>query len=141
MGFKSLTEHIDPTTPGGKLLFHIFGSIAEFERDLIRERTQAGFAAPRARGRRGGRPKAFAAPRKLAMARTLLADKQRSIPDICKTLGVSSSTLYRYLAEQEAEGRQPVKQQTTTPRSATIQTPAVVGFQHDARCLLQASGS
>src|SRR6266480_7676913 len=57
IGFKSLTEHIDTTTPGGKLIFHIFGALAEFERDLIRERTQAGLAAARARGRRGGRPK------------------------------------------------------------------------------------
>lgn len=101
VGFKSLTESIDTTTPGGKLVFHIFGSIAEFERDLIRERTQAGLTAARARGRKGGRPKALADPRKLAMACTLFADKQRSIPDICKTLGVSRSTLYRYLAEHD----------------------------------------
>jgi DNA invertase Pin-like site-specific DNA recombinase len=101
VGFKSLTEHIDTTTPGGKLVFHIFGALAEFERDLIRERTNAGLAAARARGRKGGRPKAFADPRKLAMAKTLFADKKRSIPDICKTLGVSRSTLYRWVATQE----------------------------------------
>src|SRR5256884_9466727 len=57
IGFKSLTENIDTTTPGGKLIFHVFGSLAEFERDLIRERTQAGLLAARARGRNGGRPK------------------------------------------------------------------------------------
>src|SRR2546421_7674425 len=101
IGFKSLTENIDTTTPGGKLIFHIFGALAEFERDLIRERTNAGLAAARARGRRGGRPKAFADPAKLRMARTLFADKQRSIGDICKALGVSRSTLYRYLVEQD----------------------------------------
>src|SRR5258708_37682320 len=56
--FRSLTENIDTTTPGGKLIFHIFGALAEFERDLIRERTQAGLAAARGRGRRGGPPKA-----------------------------------------------------------------------------------
>src|SRR5919206_4316257 len=56
IGFKSLTEQIDTTTPGGKLIFHVFGALAEFERDLIRERTQAGLAAARARGRNGGRP-------------------------------------------------------------------------------------
>ena len=98
IGFKSLTESIDTTTPGGKLIFHIFGALAEFERDLIRERTNAGLAA--ARGRTGCRPKAFADPAKLRMARTLFADTSRSIPSICKTLGVSQSTLYRWLAEQ-----------------------------------------
>ena len=99
VGFRSLTENIDTTTPGGKLVFHIFGALAEFERDLIRERTNAGLAAARARGRTGGRPKAkaFSDPAKVRMAQTLFADKQRSIPDICKTLGVSRSTLYRYL--------------------------------------------
>src|SRR5438552_3531972 len=103
VGFKSLTESIDTTTPGGKLIFHVFGALAEFERDLIRERTNAGLAAARARGRTGGRPKAFGNPKKLAMAKTLYADKQRSIPEICHTLGVSRSTLYRYLAEAAAE--------------------------------------
>src|SRR5437764_4879442 len=100
VGFKSLTESIDTTTPGGKLIFHVFGALAEFERDLIRERTNAGLAAARARGRTGGRPKAFGNPKKLAMAKTLFADTKRSIPEICQTLGVSRSTLYRYLAEQ-----------------------------------------
>jgi DNA invertase Pin-like site-specific DNA recombinase len=106
VGFKSLTENIDTTTPGGKLIFHIFGALAEFERDLIRERTNAGLAAARARGRTGGRPKAkaFADPAKVRMAQTLFADKQRSIPDICKTLGVSRSTLYRYLGGITAGG-------------------------------------
>ena len=104
VGFRSLTENIDTTTPGGKLIFHIFGALAEFERDLIRERTTAGLAAARARGRTGGRPKAFADPAKLRMAQTLFANRQNSIPSICKTLGVSRSTLYRYLSEQAASG-------------------------------------
>src|SRR3954470_8865445 len=60
IGFKSLTEQIDTTTPGGKLIFHVFGALAEFERDVIRERTQAGLAAARARGRLGGRPRKLA---------------------------------------------------------------------------------
>src|SRR4029077_8594079 len=97
IGFKSLTESIDTTTPGGKLIFHVFGELAEFERDLIRERTNAGLAAARARGRLGGRPKALGNPKKLAMAKTLFAATKRSIPEICRTLGVSRSTLYRYL--------------------------------------------
>jgi len=97
IGFRSLTEQIDTTTPGGKLIFHIFGSLAEFERDLIRERTQAGLAAARARGRKGGRPKKLGTPGKLAMARSLYNDKDNSIEDICKILGISRATLYRYL--------------------------------------------
>src|SRR5215212_3348922 len=70
VGFKSLTEQIDTTTSGGKLIFHVFGALAEFERDLIRERTLAGLAAARTRGRRGGRPRspAVADARKIAMA-------------------------------------------------------------------------
>jgi DNA invertase Pin-like site-specific DNA recombinase len=71
IGFKSLTEQIDTTTSGGKLIFHIFGALAEFERNLIRERTQAGLSAARARGRKGGRPKALR-ERRLSMAQALL---------------------------------------------------------------------
>src|SRR5215207_9345383 len=73
VGFKSLTESIDTTSPGGKLIFHIFGALAEFERDLIRARTRAGMAAARARGRVGGHPRvaAFADPKRLATARRL----------------------------------------------------------------------
>ena len=104
IGFKSLTEQIDTTTSGGKLIFHVFGALAEFERDLIRERTQAGLAAARARGRQGGRPKKLDTAAKVAMARALYDDHTHSIPDICKTLGVSRATLYRYLdAEQRSE--------------------------------------
>ena len=65
IGFKSLSEQIDTTTSGGKLVFHIFGALAEFERELIRERTQAGLAAARARGRQGGRPKKLDSERKI----------------------------------------------------------------------------
>lgn len=99
IGFRSLTEQIDTTTSGGKLIFHIFGALAEFERDIIRERTQAGLAAARARGRRGGRPKANAlnTSKKVAMAQALYADKNNTINEICKTLNVSRATLYRYL--------------------------------------------
>ena len=102
IGFRSLTEQIDTTTPGGKLIFHIFGSLAEFERDLIRERTQAGLAAARARGRKGGRPKKLGTPGKLAMARSLYSDQNNSIEDICKTLGISRATLYRHLGKPNA---------------------------------------
>ena len=84
IGFKSLTEQIDTTTSGGKLIFHVFGALAEFERDIIRERTQAGLAAARARGRMGGRPKKLDTPTKVAMAKNLYADHSHSIADICK---------------------------------------------------------
>src|SRR5215211_3160469 len=92
IGFRSLMEQIDTTTPGGKLVFHVFGALAEFERDLIKERTQAGLRAARARGRVGGRPKALDDPKKLAMARQLYADPTNSIDDICRTLGISRTT-------------------------------------------------
>src|SRR6202045_102196 len=75
IGFKSITENIDTTTSGGKLIFHIFGALAEFERDLIRERTNAGLEAARARGRLGGRPKLDATSSTVAMAKKLYADK------------------------------------------------------------------
>jgi DNA invertase Pin-like site-specific DNA recombinase len=98
VGFKSLTEQIDTTTSGGKLIFHIFGALAEFERNLIRERAMAGLAGARARGRLGGRPKLPNTDRKIQMARKLHGDPSNSISDICKTLGVSRATLYRYLS-------------------------------------------
>jgi DNA invertase Pin-like site-specific DNA recombinase len=97
IGFKSLSEEIDTTTPGGKLVFHVFGALAEFERDLIRERTQAGLAAARARGRTGGRPKKLADPKQLALARSLYDGGQTDIATICRTLGISRATLYRAL--------------------------------------------
>jgi DNA invertase Pin-like site-specific DNA recombinase len=99
IGFKSLMENIDTTTSGGKLVFHIFGALAEFERDINRERTRAGLEAARARGRNGGRPKAAMLndPRKVAMAQALYNEKTNSIADICRTLRISRSTLYRYI--------------------------------------------
>jgi DNA invertase Pin-like site-specific DNA recombinase len=97
IGFRSLTEQIDTTTSGGKLIFHVFGALAEFERDIIRERTQAGLASARARGRKGGRPRKLDTAAKIAMARALHADHTHSIEDICMSVGVSRATLYRYL--------------------------------------------
>ncbi len=97
IGFKSLTEQIDTTTPGGKLVFHVLGALAEFERDLIRERTNAGLAAARARGRTGGRPKKLADPKRVALAQALYDGGQTDVATICRTLGISRATLYRYL--------------------------------------------
>jgi DNA invertase Pin-like site-specific DNA recombinase len=96
IGFKSIQENIDTTTSGGKLVFHIFGALAEFERDIIRERTQAGLQAARARGRKGGRPKLLS-PKKAQMALELYNNKNNSIDEICRTLNISRTTLYRYL--------------------------------------------
>jgi DNA invertase Pin-like site-specific DNA recombinase len=96
IGFKSLQEHIDTTTSGGKLTFHIFSALAEFERAIIRERTQAGLAAARARGRRGGRPQAMDT-NKITMAKALYQDKANTIATICKAIKVSRATLYKYI--------------------------------------------
>src|SRR5215213_4779448 len=96
IGFKSLNENIDTTTSGGKLIFHIFGALAEFERNLIRERTNAGLQAARTRGIKGGRPKKLT-DKKVDMARKLYADKTNPIEEICKTLGISRMTLWRYV--------------------------------------------
>ena len=100
IAFQSITEHIDTATATGQLVFHIFGALAEFERNLIRERTMAGLEAARARGRKGGRPLLPAAAPKIAMAKKLYADKTNTISDICQTLHISRATLYRYLKVQ-----------------------------------------
>lgn len=95
IGFRSLTEGFDTTTPGGRLLFHVLGSLAQFERDLIRERTMAGLAAAKAAGRTGGRrPKL--SDRQTAQARTMHADGE-TITAIADVLGVARSTVYRAL--------------------------------------------
>lgn len=99
IGFKSLTENIDTTTSGGKLIFHIFGALAEFERNLIRERTTAGLVAARERGRKGGRPKALT--RKQLSIALDLYEKRHPIAEICRTLKISRATLYRVLKSEE----------------------------------------
>ena len=101
IGFKSLTENIDTTTSGGKLIFHIFGALAEFERNLIRERTTAGLMTARTRGRLGGRPKALTG-KQLSIAQDLY-DKRHPIAEICRTLKVSKATLYRALKTGERD--------------------------------------
>jgi DNA invertase Pin-like site-specific DNA recombinase len=101
IGFKSLTENIDTTTSGGKLIFHIFGALAEFERNLIRERTTAGLMAARTRGRLGGRPKALTG-RKLTIAQDLY-DRQHPIQEILQTLKISRATLYRSIKTGERD--------------------------------------
>jgi DNA invertase Pin-like site-specific DNA recombinase len=101
VGFVSLTESIDTTTPGGRLIFHIFGALAEFERDLIRERTMAGLAAARARGRNGGRPTVWT-PEKLKMARQMYESREHPVSEIARVLGVSRASVYRAVADSRA---------------------------------------
>ena len=98
VGFKSLCESIDTGSANGKLTFHLFTALAEFERDLIRERTRAGLAAARARGRNGGRPSIPADHPSVVAAKKMHADKTMPVEDICRTLRISRPTLYRYVA-------------------------------------------
>src|SRR4051794_7703524 len=109
IGFKSLTEQIDTATSGGKLIFHVFAALAEFERDVIRERTNAGLTAARARGRTGGHPRATGLndAKKVALVQRLYEDKDNTIDDICRTLRVSRATLYRYLAAGKRQAAAP----------------------------------
>lgn len=101
VGLMSLQEKIDTTTSGGKLIFHVFGALAEFERELIRERTNAGLKAARARGRLGGRPPKLTT-KQIEMAQRLLNDPAVSVAEVCRTLQVSRSTLYRYCPQSKS---------------------------------------
>ena len=96
IGFKSLKESIDTTTNGGRLIFHIFGALAEFERGIIQERTKAGLNAARARGRLGGRPRKMN-KEKIELAQTLYDSRTMTIQKICKQLRISKGTFYRYI--------------------------------------------
>jgi DNA invertase Pin-like site-specific DNA recombinase len=97
-GFRSLTEAIDTTTAVGKLIFHIFGALAEFERGIIRERTLAGLQAARTRGRKGGRPRLMTEASVIA-AQALLRDGSLTVEEVAKQVGVSGSTLYKYIPQ------------------------------------------
>jgi DNA invertase Pin-like site-specific DNA recombinase len=98
IGFKSLTENIDTTTSGGKLIFHIFGALAEFERDIIRERTNAGLIAARARGKKGGRPKSpISEEKRLQLARQMYENQTIPVDEICESLHIPRSTFYKYV--------------------------------------------
>ena len=94
--FVSLTEGIDTTTAQGKLTFHIFGALAEFERELARERTMAGLRAARERGQVGGRPRALD-EEDIPQVQALMKDEDVSTADICERFGISKPTLYRYV--------------------------------------------
>jgi DNA invertase Pin-like site-specific DNA recombinase len=98
IGLMSVQEKIDTSSSGGRLVFHMFGALAEFERNLVRERTQAGLNAARARGRKGGRPKVLE-PAKRQLVVQLYAEKKHTISEICRMMGISKPTLYNYIAE------------------------------------------
>ena len=100
VGLRSLQESIDTSSSSGKLIFHIFGALAEFERNLISERTRAGLTAARARGRKGGRPASMDAE-KQALAVKLYDDSDYTVSMVCQIVGVSKTTLYKYLSKED----------------------------------------
>jgi len=110
VGFRVLTgqgANIDTTTASGRFVFGIFAALAEFERELIRERTIAGLASARARGRKGGRPYTMT-PAKLRLAQAAMAKRDTKVGELCKELGVTRQTLYRFVdpkGELRADGR------------------------------------
>jgi len=100
IGFKVLTgqgANIDTTTPSGKLIFGVFAALAEFERELIRERTLAGLDAARARGRKGGRKFALTKAQ-VRLAQAAMGKSETTVTELCKELGITRPTLYRYIA-------------------------------------------
>jgi len=104
VGFRSVCDGaIDTTTPSGELIFHVFSALAQFERRLIQERTKAGIAAARARGRKGGRPLMRPNEPKVILAKKLYCDKTVSLDDTCATLKMSKSTLCHYVAMNPSE--------------------------------------
>jgi DNA invertase Pin-like site-specific DNA recombinase len=111
VGLYSLQESINTTSSSGQLVFHLFGALAEFERNLIRERTHAGLSAARSRGKKGGRPKALE-PNQRQLAVNLYNSRQHSIGEICEMMGISKPTLYTYVAEEQA--RDPQKNSGTS---------------------------
>lgn len=108
IGFQSLQESIDTTTSGGKLTFHIFSALAEFERDVIRERTKAGLVAARARGRVGGRP-ALLVPKQITRLKKLYDARKNTVAEICKIFGISRPTFYNYINKITGKNKKKVK--------------------------------
>ena len=107
VGFTSLEDRIDTTTPVGQFTFHVFAAVAQFERDIIRVRTMAGLEAARIRGRLGGRPRGLSkkAQDKARLAESLYRERERSLNEICNHLDISRPTLYRYLRNRGIQSR------------------------------------
>ena len=104
VGFRSLRENIDTTTGGGRLVFHLFGALAQFEREVIRDRTVAGLAGARARGRQGGRPSKLNGDQ-VRTARRLYDERELTVEEIGRILGVSRTCIYRTLGKDRATGQ------------------------------------
>jgi len=98
VGFVSLQENFNTTSSSGRLFFHIFGALANFERDLIRERTMAGLEAARARGRRGGRPRKLSS-NQIRTLKAMYTSRDHSLSEIARTFNVSRPTIYKYIEE------------------------------------------
>ena len=111
IGFQSLQESIDTSTSGGKLIFHMFSALAEFERDVIRERTKAGLQAARARGRLGGRP-FLLAPKSVARLKKLYDARKNTVMEICKIFSISRPTFYNYLKAKNVKNKPKNKKKT-----------------------------
>jgi DNA invertase Pin-like site-specific DNA recombinase len=122
VGFRSLQENIDTTSSGGKLIFHIFASLAEFERDIIRERTKAGLSAARARGRKGGRPKGVDERKKKA-ALALKKDPERSVKEICEIVGISRNTYYKYTRSEAKSAANGNPEKASQPAEKKLNSP------------------
>ena len=122
IGFRSITEAMDTTTSGGKLIFHIFGALAEFERNVIQEITRAGLEAARARGRKGGiKPKLTEKQQQVAVK--LYHEKAHTVEEICRIMGISKPTLYSYI--NKAEGGS--EKRDATARTADQENPIPLG--------------
>ena len=130
VGFRSLQETIDTTAPGGRLVFHVFGSSAEFERDLIRERTMAGLAAARRRGRVGGRPSVMTEARTKQAAR--MVEAGTPLTEVADVLGVSRTTLYRHL--KATQPTEVASAPAPTPPPVMVPVAPVVGERSVRAC-------
>jgi len=127
IGLRVLSGGVDTTSAAGRLVFGIFAALAEFEADLIKERTLAGLAAARARGRTGGRPRSLT-PKQLAHARALMAHGDASVSEVAATLGVSRSTLYRALSaalETPHQASEDLRRGFATRKGAEISGPSL----------------
>lgn len=122
IGLKVLTQAIDTTTPGGRLVFHVFAAMAEFERELTLERTHAGLAQAKALGRRGGRKPAMG-PDEIKRAKSMLADPTTTVEEVAQQLGVQPSTLYRHIPGGRSSLAPPPS--PTAPRLAETWPPRV----------------